>query len=176
MDADAAHWAACKVKGCARCVFIRNREEWQAKLPMGDLGVSWLHGYLDRDDGLFKLKCRACEKTMQTNRFASGVVTTLFGNLSRHHGCSQHQSALASLGLGPEREEVPAPAAADFHRVAENRFKGTHGNIVIDLADVLSPLALVGLRGLPVLQTTTDYCYYYYYDDYYHYYYYYCCC
>ena len=62
MDADAAHWAACKVKGCARCVFIRNREEWQAKLPMGDLGVSWLHGYLDRDDGLFKLKCRACEK------------------------------------------------------------------------------------------------------------------
>ena len=125
MDADAAHWAACKVKGCARCVFIRNREEWQAKLPMGDLGVSWLHGYLDRDDGLFKLKCRACEKTMQTNRFASGVVTTLFGNLSRHHGCSQHQSALASLGLGPEREEVPAPAAADFHRVAENRFKGT---------------------------------------------------
>ena len=55
-----------------------------------------------------------------------------------------------------------------------NNLAGTHGNIVIDLADVLSPLALVGLRGLPVLQTTTDYCYYYYYDDYYHYYYY-CC-
>ncbi|CAE7803934.1 unnamed protein product, partial [Symbiodinium sp. CCMP2456] len=124
-DADAAHWAACNVKGCARCVFIRNREEWQAKLPMGDMGVSWLHGYLDGDDGLFKLKCRACEKTKQTNRFAGGVVTTLFGNLSRHHSCSQHQSALAALGLGPETEEVPAPAAADFHLVAENRLKGT---------------------------------------------------
>ena len=68
-----AHVKACKDKDCGRCLYLRNSEKWQHKLPIvqdefqaEDLPMkytteSWLDDRVDSKTGTWGLGCICCE-------------------------------------------------------------------------------------------------------------------
>ena len=72
-----AHVKACKDKYCGRCLYFRNSEKWQHKLPIAqdefqaeDLPMkytteSWLDDRVDSKTGTWGLGCICCEALLQ---------------------------------------------------------------------------------------------------------------
>lgn len=72
-----AHVKACKDKDCGRCLYFRNSEKWQHKLPIAqdefqaeDLPMkytteSWLDDRVDSKTGTWGLGCICCEAQLQ---------------------------------------------------------------------------------------------------------------
>ena len=75
-----AHEKACKDKDCKRCLYIRNTEKWQHKLPIvhgefqaEDLPMkytteSWLDDRVDSKNGTWGLGCICCEAQLQEQK------------------------------------------------------------------------------------------------------------
>ena len=72
-----AHVKACKDKDCKRCLYFRNSEKWQHKLPivhdefqgpdrpMEYTTESWLDDRVDSKTGTWGLGCICCEAQLQ---------------------------------------------------------------------------------------------------------------
>ena len=135
-----AHEKACKDKDCKRCLYIRNTEKWQYKLPIvhgefqaEDLPMkytteSWLDDRVDSKNGTWGLGCICCEAQLQEKgrtspsesrgfaKFMCGSVN--FGTLIRHHNLAAHvEAARAFVGLGQAASLISAPTVDDFECV-----------------------------------------------------------
>ena len=135
-----AHEKACKDKDCKRCLYIRNTEKWQHKLPIvhgefqaEDLPMkytteSWLDDRVDSKNGTWGLGCICCEAQLQEKgrtspsesrgfaKFMCGSVN--FGTLIRHHNLAAHvEAARAYVGLGQAASLISAPTVDDFECV-----------------------------------------------------------
>jgi len=135
-----AHVKACKDKDCKRCLYFRNSEKWQHKLPIAqdelqteDLPMkytteSWLDDRVDSKTGTWGLGCICCEAQLQEKgktspsesrgfaKFTCGSVN--FGTLMRHHNLAAHvEAARAYVGLGEAASLINAPTVDDFECV-----------------------------------------------------------
>ena len=122
-----AHVQACKDDDCKRCLYLRNREKWQKRLPIVDddeetgTAESWLDDRVDSKTGTWGIGCICCEKQLQEKgktspsesrgmaQFICGSVN--FGTLSRHHKLVAHiVAARAYVGLGQTVSLINAPS------------------------------------------------------------------
>ena len=127
---DAEHVEECEDPDCKRCLYLRNKPEWDRRCSILGTDVSYLRSEVD-EAGRWRLYCWICAK--------AGVGRQSFrvrdvSNLERHRDSSQHKDALFELGLTPEQPDLEAPAAEQFRKVADSRKPGNAlGNGVEDV-------------------------------------------
>jgi len=92
-----AHVKACKDKDCARCLYFRNIEKWQHKLPIvqdefqaEDLPMkytteSWLDDRVDSKTGTWGLGCICCEAQLQEQQEKTEDVAVGVSRLRKVH-------------------------------------------------------------------------------------------
>ncbi|CAE7719978.1 unnamed protein product, partial [Symbiodinium microadriaticum] len=119
-DADAAHLLECEDEACGRCLWLRNRSEWERRTCILESSVSYLKTGLN-DAGEWELYCWECRQAdPQVKPF--GVVHV--NNLVRHSSCKKHQASLFEMGLISQGMDIQAPPAKQFRLVGDSRKPG----------------------------------------------------
>ena len=152
------HEFPSKVRGCGRCHFLHNWQNWQEQTLYEDPGTgkprSWLTDTQDPKKYVWHIGCALCSQAGQKNRFGNCRAEPKLSNILRHGRSPSHQAALATFlanAKDKERNEPKgvesfssSPLAVSYSHIMFQRVLIQTGGSFHSFADWLKTAQLAG--------------------------------